>query len=184
MAISRTYKDATSGQSTLFAEDSPARIFRQRENAPESTATTPDSGKNTPGLLANFDLDTRSWRTSQLSLFGGLAEFSQTWPRSGMTRNGTAYQLDPLAPLTDETGSGLWPTPMAQDGGAGARSLRGALDGTFHMTLHRAVELDRLHRDSSGTIDLTKPIPPTGKLNPRWIEWLMGYPDGWTEIED
>lgn len=22
-----------------------------------------------------------------------------------------------------------------------------------------------------------------GKLNPRWVEWLMGFPDGWTDLE-
>jgi hypothetical protein len=30
-------------------------------------------------------------------------------------RNGTAYRLPPLVPLTDATGSGLWPTPVAND---------------------------------------------------------------------
>lgn len=23
-----------------------------------------------------------------------------------------------------------------------------------------------------------------GKLNPEWVEWLMGYPIGWTELKD
>ena len=23
-----------------------------------------------------------------------------------------------------------------------------------------------------------------GALNPTWVEWLMGYPEGWTELED
>ena len=22
-----------------------------------------------------------------------------------------------------------------------------------------------------------------GKLNPQWVEWLMGYPEGWTDLE-
>lgn len=25
---------------------------------------------------------------------------------------------------------------------------------------------------------------PTGSLNPQWVEWLMGFPDGWTDLED
>jgi hypothetical protein len=25
---------------------------------------------------------------------------------------------------------------------------------------------------------------PTGKLNPTWVEWLMGFPLGWTDLED
>jgi hypothetical protein len=24
---------------------------------------------------------------------------------------------------------------------------------------------------------------PTGQLNPAWVEWLMGFPVGWTEVE-
>ena len=185
MAISKSYTEKMSGQSTLFAEDSPARIFRPQEKCEGLTATDPDSGKNTPALLASWSHDTRLWKTSQLSLFGGLSEFSGTWPRSGILRNGIAFQLDPLVRLTDETGSGYWPTPMAHEGGTGPVSLTGAISGKFHMTLDRAVELDRLHDDSN-------PVAMTfetyrndgGKLNPNWIEWLMGYPTGWTEIED
>jgi|TARA_R100001086_G_scaffold232093_1_gene153087 hypothetical protein len=28
------------------------------------------------------------------------------------------------------------------------------------------------------------PQQPSGKLNPTWVEWLMGYPKGWTELKD
>jgi DNA (cytosine-5)-methyltransferase 1 len=24
----------------------------------------------------------------------------------------------------------------------------------------------------------------TGQMNPQWVEWLMGYPIGWTDCED
>ena len=26
------------------------------------------------------------------------------------------------------------------------------------------------------------PLGKTGQLNPEWVEWLMGYPIGWTEL--
>ncbi len=45
----------------------------------------------------------------------GLAEFSATWPRSGMMRNGTVYQLEPLVSPMREIASGLLPTPTASD---------------------------------------------------------------------
>jgi len=22
-----------------------------------------------------------------------------------------------------------------------------------------------------------------GQLNPQWVEWLMGYPEGWTDLK-
>ena len=28
------------------------------------------------------------------------------------------------------------------------------------------------------------PEQPTGSLNPQWVEWLMGYPIGWTDLKD
>jgi hypothetical protein len=27
------------------------------------------------------------------------------------------------------------------------------------------------------------PSTPSGSLNPRWVGWLMGFPDGWTNLE-
>lgn len=59
------------------------------------------------------------WLTPQQNFIDptGFTVFSETWPRSGMTQNGTAYRLPPLAPLTDATGSGLWPTPNLPNGG-------------------------------------------------------------------
>jgi len=63
--------------------------------------------------FANYDPATSSWRTSQLCLDGEWSEFSETWPRAGMTRNGKAYEHATLVPRTDESESGLWPTPDA-----------------------------------------------------------------------
>ena len=56
------------------------------EPEPESTEREADSGARWPGSLAKYDHDTCSWKTAQLSLLGGLDEFSQTWPRWGLMR--------------------------------------------------------------------------------------------------
>ena len=108
-------ESSTSDQLTLFAEDSrdPARISASQEKALELKDRAQDYGQSSPVLLAKYDRATQSWRTSQLCLDGDLAQFSETWPRSGMTRNGTAYQLPTLVPLTAETESGSWPTPRS-----------------------------------------------------------------------
>lgn len=64
-------------------------------------------GLKSPVLLAKLDQNSSSWRTSQTcllaqaeSLADGLAEFSETWPRSGMMQSGTAFQLPTLLPTT------------------------------------------------------------------------------------
>jgi hypothetical protein len=97
------------------AAASPARTSAWQARAQASTASAPASGPSTPELLAKFDPATSSWRTSQLCLDGALSEFSETWPRSGLMRNGTAYRLPPLVPLTAGTECGSWPTPTVDD---------------------------------------------------------------------
>ena len=138
---------------------SPAKISALPERARALAARVAVYGRSTPELLAKYDPDTSSWRTSQLCLDGVLAEFSETWPRSGLMRNGTAYQLPPLVRLTDETGFGLWPTPVARswkDNGSPAEYRR-------------------------NEIPLAAQVG--GQLNPTWVEWLMGFPLGWTALE-
>jgi hypothetical protein len=102
------------------AAASPVRTSAElaaRRALPESAA---DFGLSLLGSLASYDPASCSWKTSQTSLFGGLTEFSETWPRSGMLRSGTAYQLAPLAPLTNGIESGLLPTPTSGSGRTGA----------------------------------------------------------------
>ena len=61
-----------------------------------------------------------------------------------------------------------WPTPATTDGNGGARA-QGKQGGA---TLNEAVAA-------------TGPAPTGGgaraRLNPRFCQWLMGYPQGWTE---
>jgi hypothetical protein len=171
----------TSSPSTSSAAASPAKTQRRRNAAPASPELARVFGQSTPVSLASFDPTTSSWRTSQLSLLEDSAPFSETWPRSGMTRNGTAFQLQPLAPLTAVTGSGLWPTP---DTGAMARF------GTWPDAEHRTKDGlwttpaadDTGHRKAryaQGGSALS--MQAGGRLNPEWVEWLMGFPIKWSD---
>jgi hypothetical protein len=58
------------------------------------------------------------WRTSAQSLaLENLPEPAVTWPKSGMTRAGRAYELPTFTPPTAENASSsLLPTPQARDG--------------------------------------------------------------------
>lgn len=181
---------------------------------PGSRASEAAYGQRSFDCLAKFDPDTSSWRTFQLSLFGGLDEFSGTWPRSGMTRSGTVFRLPTLAPLTDAIGSGLWPTPVRKQGGTSEQCLKGAAVGLYHMTLDRAVALAlqgkwptptamdchvaesfetwsaRVERTGYSHVPLRLAAKALdihsvyGHLNPTWVEWLMGYPINWTALKD
>jgi DNA (cytosine-5)-methyltransferase 1 len=136
-----------------------------------------------------------------------------------MTRNGTAYQLQPLAPLTRGIGSGsspipegngLWPTPT------GSVAQLGEKPETW---LARRAEVKERVKNGNGMgmpLTIAAQMWPTptavtdtggaalckwggagarrklrklvsseelnGALNPTWVEWLMGFPLGWTDL--
>ena len=64
--------------------------------------------------FASLDPDTRSWKTSQVSLLS-LMRISEPsckdWPKSGTMRNGACYRLRIAAPPIGESGCGLSQVP-------------------------------------------------------------------------
>jgi len=131
-------------------------------------------GRKLSDFVANFDPPTFSWKTSQRCLLTGWAEFSETWPRSGMMRNGIAYRLPPLVPLTSGTASGsshTWPTPAARDGKGGYIGGRMRNGKISRDTLDVAVQW------------ADNQLKTGGQLNPTWVEWLMGFPIGHTDLK-
>lgn len=89
--------------------------------------------------FAYFDPDGSCWRTSQGTFLSDWDQFSETWPNSGMTRSGDAFELPTLEPLTDGNASSfLLPTPLAQMTGASQAELEA---GNPKRRLETEVEL-------------------------------------------
>jgi hypothetical protein len=193
---------------------SPARTSPTPGAAPVFVESGPVSGLTWPTPFAFYDPDTSSWRTSQQSLFEDLTSSPETWPRSGMTSNGTAYLLPPSAPLTAATGGGeLLPTPTATN--TKAVHLRsGGRPPRTYLPTPRASDADKGGRGDLLAVVRTGmpsgrkhwPTPTAsdgmggpgsqgrqggenlrtaagGALNPTFVEWLMGFPPGWTDLE-
>jgi hypothetical protein len=113
-----------------------------QESEQESTVNGLDSGLNTSDSFAQYDHESSSWKTSQLCLHGGLIEFSETWPKAGMMRNGSAYVRPTLERRTDGNGCSLWPTPTQAD--SDGRTIRmKSTDPLFKETGRHALSLDR-----------------------------------------
>lgn len=105
--------------STYSVGDSPVSPSAWQDGA-EEPPTSAGSGLSSTASYAFYDPATRSWRTSQGSLLEmAWPKFSETWPRSGMTRNGTAFQRAPWVRHTHDIGCSLWPTPTAAMGKRG-----------------------------------------------------------------
>jgi len=202
----------TASQLTLFAEGSLARTSPSQGGGQEwAKAHAADYGQSTPVLLASYDPATSSWKTSQHFLGEGLTVFSETWPRSGTMQSGIAYRLPALVRLTDETGFGLWRTPQAGDAKAchtGTQNQVMLAHQVMWPTPRAAYSQGSTGgaNRSSDLRDFVKMYPtPTvcgkynrkgasktsgdglatavgGTLNPTWVEWLMGFSLGWTDL--
>lgn len=163
------------GESMSSQADFLARTFPQPEKAQESMGQGRECGSTWLGSFARFDPNSSSWRTPQCSLLEGLDVFSETWPRWGTMRNGERWELSTLAPRTDEIESGslpgdgrLWMTPKASDGVFATPSTTGR---TRRMSTHLGTQMKFSVAENGG------------RPNPDWIEWLMAWPIGWTELK-
>jgi len=151
--------DLGAGVLTWCLADSLAKTSAQPAKAQESTESAAECGRTWPESFARWDRDTLSWRTPQCSLLEGLDEFSETWPQWGMMRAGECSVLPTSVPSTNESESGLLPTPTAHN----------SKEGNYPSEANRHTPLLATHAG--------------GKINPAWTEHLMGWPLGWTDLK-
>ena len=150
---------------------SPAKTSQSQETEQEyKTERAVDYGQSAPVCLGSFDPNTPSLKTSQTCLMEngelGLSEFSGTFPRSGMMRSGTVYQLPNLARTTTEIGSGLWHTPKASD----------------YKSVTSNIEYHKRRSSMELPCQVATVENDTSPMNPEWVEWLMGFPIGHTDL--
>ena len=186
---------------TLYLEDSRAKTYPQQEREPELTAKEAECGKRWHGLLAKYDQNTSLWKTPQCSLLEEELESLETLPKWGMTVNGLLWEQPMLIPHTRETECGLlanWPTPVHSEARQGLQIRREGKKGT-QTSLSTAVltwptPRTKGMRGGSGSWDLLNKNTTIeearlmgagngGQLNPTWVEWLMGWPLGWTDLK-
>ena len=179
---------------TWFQEDSRVRMFPQPVEAQESKARSQDSGQSWRESFAKYDHATHSLKTVQCSLLEDSTAFSATLPRWGSMQSGELSERTIPAHLTNVIVSGsLLPTPTAssygtnQGGGMGRTGkVRPSLQTMARKNLwptptaHNAKETNARSETTRNTPTLAAQVG--GKLNPTWVEWLMGWPLGWTDL--
>jgi hypothetical protein len=176
-ALSRRSR-LTSGGAILSAEDFPARTSAMPAKEQVSPALAAACGTSSPASLAWFDLDSCSWRTWQRCLLAGWEMFSGRWPRSGTMRNGIAYRLPPLVPITSVIGCSCWPTPIRSIGDFATIKRKGIEDAYGRITISGGKSGIR---GTATTGDYVQ-ILYGGPINWEFIQWLMGFPMRWCHL--
>ncbi len=145
-----------------------AKTLVSKEAAPALLESVQDYGGKSYVPFAWYDRSTSCWRTWQHCLIEGWARWSETWPKSAMTRNGIAYQLPVLVSHTLGSESGLLPTIVANESkGSQRRRYRGSTEyrGSKMSEGLRTGEADPLY------------------THPTFAEAAMGFPKDWTLLE-
>lgn len=198
----------SNGQQSSQAATRANRSAKQANAKARKTQDTSGHGYEQP--LANYDPTTQSWKMCQVTSLWEEPKSLERLPKSGMTRNGVLYQQPDWVPIISEKESSSWPTPTTQetehpDAIWNEQNRRVSSTGSTHsMNLADAVKRwptptanswgSAGHRQmlqrhvESGVITPKDKLAMTsgngGKLNPTWVEWLMGFATGWTDLED
>lgn len=173
---------------TLFAEDSPAKTRRAQDVARALLEAARVSGASSLVSLPCFVRAGSLWKIQLAERRGGSTRSSVTWKSEAMRAyRFRCWQAISALPTVERAFSSLLPTPLASDAGRGglsytshgsARSpkLRLALSLLPTLTTTRASYMQRRGKKYPMLSGIAG-----GPLNPKWLEWFMGFPDGWTE---
>lgn len=171
---------------TWFRAASLVRISAQPEKERASPVNAPGSGARWRASSARYDRGSSSWKTHLCLWEEDLKPSSLTLPRWGMMRGGELWERTTPELLTEETGFGeeQWPTPRATDGSHGGRVTPrkskngGNLIEAVSMNMFPTPTANRRDGLQSHGVNVIG-----GQLNPEWVEWLMGWPIGWTDLK-
>lgn len=169
-------------QLTLYPEDSPASRFPWPESS-VGRKTSGFCGLKCSALSGSLGRIASSVRTYLESSRLPPGRWSRIWSASAITSSCLILKL-----RVSELGTGgqdafLWgstiyPTLKASDSkGTGPMGSRSAEHDLQWKNLKGCVLYATPCRgDATGT-------DVNGQLNPEWVEWLMGFPAGWSELE-
>jgi hypothetical protein len=201
-----TSKKSTGDESnplTSFAAAIHASLSAKQEND-EANKTQDTYGLGLEKRLASYDPDTQSWKMYGDTSLWGEPQCLENLPPSGMTQSGVLYQQPVWEPITGVIESSSWPTPTTQevehpDAVINHKGRRVSKDGKNSHSLGLADAVQRWPTPTAADAythalkssqqtpgsrhSLNLPSAAGGKLNPTWVEWLMGFPTGWTDLE-
>jgi len=201
--------DLGEGVLTSYLEAFPVKTSPVQEKAKASKENDHPCGNTWRELCLKCSPDTSSLKTVRCLWEEDLPLSSVTLPKWGIMLNGELWERTTLPHLTSGTGSGSsgsWPTPCTRDyKGANAEDGLIRNDGKSRMDqLPNAVKYitprvggeeslssveKRKGREAAEGHNTFASVEAAhgeqrGQLSPNWVEWLMGWPIGWTSMEE
>ena len=194
-------------QLTFLQEGSPAKTSVRRVAEPELPEAVRDYGKSMHESLERCGLSLSLPKTHLSCALGDLELSSKIWPSWGIVLAGELSELGTLVRPIKESVCGFWPTPRSCSAMTATitpenshnpkrfRNLETIVGRRTWPTPQASDNRDRgcmedpvvKRRIKIGKqVGLTTQVKQTkqsGSLNPMWVEWLMGWPVGWTDLK-
>ena len=173
----RTWKVKVTPQGRLvFQLRASVQTTKEKESGLWRTPDNMAGGSNLPGIKKALDeghLKRPSGQQIQVRLQDQVKE-PRLWPtpRASQAMN---ENIETIRKRNKKRGMledkvAMWPTPAAHEGRLGYQRRDTGKKGTQKSLTTKVI-------DKEGGREKT-----TGQLNPTWVEWLMGYPIGWTDL--
>jgi hypothetical protein len=192
------YGRTGSVRSISSAAASPAKTSVAPEKARASKVAGPVSGRNITGSSEKSDPVGSLLRTCLLSDIEARTGYCPTWKQQATPSGRSWWVLSMPGRTIGGNGPGLWPTPTRNSGG---RTLTNGMNISHGKGMRWGIQLEqcvrlyptsqaqdskhgaptaweRIHRKQSHLHSVVN-----GRLNPTWVEWLMGFPLGWTDLD-
>jgi hypothetical protein len=195
--MSETSQKTPQSRSTSSAADSHVKTLAPPDFKPGLKVLAPVFSIKCQESFATLDRKSGSWKTCQISLFSDFQTFSERWPNAGIMRDGDVFEHPTwehhTAGIDGFVSPGMWPTPTKSDykganhsGGASAscHSLPTRVEQSKTWPTPTASDHKGSSKPGQRRGQLSEAIEPgyPGRLNPEWVEMLMGFPPGWTSL--
>ena len=182
-----TDKTATSSQQDFLASHIPL------PGSAEAMEMTARSGMNLFASLTSADQNGPLVKTFMASSQWASSKCYLTWKVSAIGSSHLLFRLAPSTPPIDEIESGLLHTPtatrnqlalsMQKHPGSWLWPTPSAGDNRDRGNLSTPAIQRRAEKGKQLNLSMVV-SGQSGSLNPAWVEWLMGYPEGWTDLKD
>lgn len=187
-------EDSTRPPLTCCVVDSRARTSAPQANVAGFRASDLGYGESTSGSSARSRRASSSSKTLRVALEGGCPLCGEICTCWGTVPVPTRFLPPTSERLTSEGVSSLLPTPTASTYGSnqgGAAGRKGAVRLSLEAMARRGLlPTPRAQRTTYDTrhgkiyAAIGSLAGSEGRLSPRFVEWMMGFPDDWTQLDE
>lgn len=191
-SLLKMFLESSDLRSPLYYLTWKAKVMKRSRSYFQLTLSAPRTGGIGFGLWPTLAAN-KMTASGDLVNADGTPWDGKSKPHSKKTGKPVTTALMDAVKARNQDAREMWPTPHRNCGtGAGKQGRKGGLkiqtavkllatpQARDHMPVHTPEYIAEKKAQGHGMSNLNDQIG--GQLNPEWVEWLMGCPIGWTDL--